>query len=147
VYERPAPVASARLAAGMAARVGIDLVCVAEVAASIERLADRYLSRVCTPRELADCTTSSGVSAARVAGRFAAKEATLKVLAPGPGTAIPWRSIEVRGDREVVLGGAAAERAASAGVGELRLSLSAHRGHAIAIVTAEETPIRRQGVL
>jgi holo-[acyl-carrier protein] synthase len=129
----------------MATRVGIDLVCVEEVAASIERLADRYLTRVCTPRELEDCTTARGVSAARVAGRFAAKEATLKVLRPGPDTAIPWRSIEVRGEDELVLSGAAAELAGDLRVGGLRLSLSARRGHAIAIVTAESEPIRRQG--
>src|ERR1044071_392246 len=61
-------------------RVGVDLVRVADVASSITRFGDRYVERIFTPDERAYCDADAGRSAQRYAARFAAKEATLKVL-------------------------------------------------------------------
>jgi holo-[acyl-carrier protein] synthase len=63
-------------------RVGTDLVNVDEVAASIERFGDRYLSRIFTSQETAACSGPNGPSAERLAARFAAKESVVKVLQP-----------------------------------------------------------------
>ncbi len=85
-------------------RVGVDLVPVAEVTASVERLGRRYLHRVFTPHERACARIGADLrgapvrsvnpasdptapivvrySAESLAGRFAAKEAAVKVLRP-----------------------------------------------------------------
>ena len=120
-------------------RVGIDLVSVDDVAASLARFGSRYVERIFTRGEHADC--GGGASAASLAARFAAKEATLKVLRPD-GHAIPWTAIEVRrapgGWCELTLHGAAAARAAAQGLHGLSLSLSHEHGYATAVVVAEE---------
>jgi len=67
----------------MAVRVGIDLVSVDAVRQSLSEHGEHYLSRVYSEREVRDCTTPSGPDPERLAARFAAKEATLKVLRPG----------------------------------------------------------------
>jgi len=124
----------------MAVRVGIDLVAVAAVRESIDVHADRYLNRIYTDRELGDCRTPEGVDALRLAARFAAKEATLKVLRPDE-EGISWRSIEVRrhpaGWVELSLSGRAAALAEQAGVSDLALSLTHEDGFASAVVVAE----------
>ena len=75
----------------------------------------------------------------RLAGRFAAKEATLKVLRPGE-VGIPWDSIEVVRDPggwvELELSGPAAAVAADTGVTELALSITHEGGFASAVVIA-----------
>jgi holo-[acyl-carrier protein] synthase len=123
----------------MSLRVGTDLVFVDTVRGAIESHAERYLTRVYTERELEDCRTANGVDAERLAGRFAAKEATMKVLRPRD-EGVPLRSIEVRRDPdgwvELELSGPAAALANRSGVTELALSI-AHEGEfATAVVVA-----------
>lgn len=117
----------------VAHRVGIDLTSVASVRDAAAEHGERYLSRVYTPRELADC----GGDPARLAGRFAAKEAAIKVLRPGPATALPWGDIEVvreaDGHLELQLGGLAAQHAADQGLSGFAVSLS-HEGDAACAV-------------
>ena len=117
----------------MTLRVGIDTVAVASVQEAIDRHGDRYLTRVYTPRELADC----GGDAERLAARFAAKEATIKALRAGAG-GLPFTAIEVRRDAtgavDLVLTGAAADLAAAAGITELAVSLTHEKGLASAAV-------------
>jgi holo-[acyl-carrier protein] synthase len=126
-------------------RVGVDLVPVADVAASVARLGNRYLYRVFTPHERA--CARSGVertagpptravdglgdrarySMESLAARFAAKEAAVKVLRP-VGPRPEWRSIEVRrvdgGWCELRLSGTAAALAAEAGITSLAVSVT-----------------------
>jgi holo-[acyl-carrier protein] synthase len=124
----------------MAPRVGIDLVSVESVRESIDKHGDRYLNRIYNENELSDCHTPQGIVAERLAARFAAKEATLKVLRPVD-EAIPWRTIEVvrhgAGWVEVELSGRAAALAAEAGLSDFALSISHEAGYASAIVIAE----------
>jgi holo-[acyl-carrier protein] synthase len=124
----------------MTPRVGIDLVSVDAVQRSIDEHGDRYLKRLYTEGELRDCSTDQGIVAERLAARFAAKEATLKVLRPVD-EAIPWRAMEVvrhgAGWVEIELSGRAADLAAEAGLTELTLSISHEGGYASAIVIAE----------
>lgn len=125
----------------MPLRVGIDLVAVAGVRASVDEHADRYLERVYTEREVADCRTEAGVDATRLAARFAAKEAAMKVLRPGRDDAVPWPEIEIRRDPaghvDVELSGHAAVLAARADLTALTVSLTHEEGFAIAVVVAE----------
>lgn len=121
-------------------RVGIDLCRAADVEASITQFGDRYLTRVFTERELEYANEAIPQRAERLAARFAAKEATLKVLRPTD--ARPnWRSIEVvrstHGWCEVVLSQTAAELAHRQGIQHLALSMSHDAGIATAIVIAD----------
>jgi holo-[acyl-carrier protein] synthase len=120
--------------------VGIDLVEVESVEEAVRVHADRYLERIYTSAELTDCRTPEGVDAERLAARFAAKEATIKVLRPGREQAIPWSSIGVRrsesGSVDLELTGAAAELASEAGIDELAVSLTHEAGIAGAVVLA-----------
>ena len=125
----------------MALRVGIDLVAVADVRDALDAHADRYLRRVFSASETSDCSSGAGPDPARLAARFAAKEATMKVLAPRPDQALPWRSVTVlrapSGAPSLRLTGAAARLAAEADLGELSVSLTHDGGYAGAIVVGE----------
>ena len=123
----------------MALRVGIDLVSVEGVRESVAEHGEHYLTRVYSEREVRDSTTPAGVDPERLAARFAAKEATLKVLRPGD-VGIPWFAIEVLrhadGSVGLELAGAAATLAAEAGITELALSITHEGGFASAVVVA-----------
>ncbi len=142
-------------------RVGMDLVPVADVAASVARLGRRYLYRVFTAHERAcarigaldpvlpvdadgpvpiDVASGSPVySMQSLAGRFAAKEAAVKVLRPR-GARPEWRSIEVHrvggGWCELRLSGLAARLAADAGIDTLAVSVTHEPMMAAACVVA-----------
>ncbi|MGZ8561990.1 MAG: holo-ACP synthase [Candidatus Limnocylindria bacterium] len=125
----------------MPIRVGFDLVSVAAVDDELHApTRDRYLARVYTEREVADCATGQGISAERLAARFAAKEATIKVLPPSS-DGFSLRDIEVRraasGAVDLELTGAVAELARSAGIIGLSVSLTHEAGMAGAVVVAE----------
>lgn len=124
----------------MTVRVGIDLVLVDDVQRSLSIHADRYLERVYTAREVDDCRARDGVDPQRLAARFAAKEATIKVLRCGD-EAVPWQTIEVvrqpGGWTALALSGRAAELAAAAHLGELAVSLTHEAAYASAVVVAE----------
>lgn len=118
----------------MPLRVGIDLVRAASIAASIEEHGDAYLDRVFTPQEVADCRRDP----LRLAARFAAKEATMKVLQPSPDTAVPWPSIEVVRNTpaapSIRLHGPAAALAQTAGLTDFQLSFTHEDEYAAAVV-------------
>ncbi len=111
----------------------MDLVAVAEVAEAIKTHGDRYLRRVYTPREVADCANDP----AGLAARFAAKEGVRKVLR---GDGVGWPSVEVVLDADgapsLRLSGRAAELAAAAGLVEFSVSLTHEAGLAAAVVVA-----------
>ena len=126
----------------MAMRVGVDLQPVDEVLWSLERFGDRYRSRLFTEQEVIDCGgwgNSSTVAAAGLAARFAAKEATFKLLRVAervPG----FREVEVirepGGWPTLRLHGEAAVLAAEADLHDIQLSLSHTEHTAIAVVIA-----------
>jgi holo-[acyl-carrier protein] synthase len=120
-------------------RVGVDLVSVQSVREAIAAHGERYLERVYSEREIRDCTTTKGLDPERLAARFAAKEAALKALRPGP-DGVMFSSIEVRRDDagwvELELSGGAAELARAAGMTELTVSIAHENGFACAVVIA-----------
>jgi holo-[acyl-carrier protein] synthase len=121
----------------MAMRVGVDLASVTGIREAMTAHGDRYLNRVYTPRELLDC----GGDPARLAGRFAAKEAAIKVLRPGQDTSLPWSDIEVlrqpEGHVVLRLAGFAALRAEHEGLVAFSVSVSHEGDTACAVVLAE----------
>jgi holo-[acyl-carrier protein] synthase len=124
----------------MPLRTGIDLVSVDSVREAVAAHGERYLSRVYTERELADCRTPNGVDAERLAARFAAKEAAFKALRVGD-DAVAWRDVETLRDPtgwvKLILKGSAADIALSAGITDVSLSITHERGFAAAVVIAE----------
>jgi len=120
-------------------RVGTDLCSVEAVAESVDRFGQRYLRRVYTEDELQYCLDAPGRTAERLAARFAAKEATIKVLRPRDNWP-DWRMIEIRKDPggwcQVVLTGTAAQMAADAGIVVVDVSMSHDGAMASAVVLA-----------
>jgi holo-[acyl-carrier protein] synthase len=118
--------------------IGCDLVMVADVADSIERFGDIYLRRVYTEHELATC--AGPLAAQRLAARFAAKEATIKVLRVGRDDPMSLKDIEIcsqpGGEAVVVLHAAAAAAANSRGLCDFQVSMSHESVMAMAIVAA-----------
>lgn len=114
---------------------GIDAIEPARIAATIARWGERFLGRVFTSAERALCHDR----ATSLAARFAAKEATAKVLGTGLGD-VAWREIEIlaneRGRPILVLHGAAATRAAILGLRHWSVSLTHLNGLALAFVVA-----------
>jgi acyl carrier protein len=113
---------------------GIDLVAYEDVRTAMATHGDRWARRVCTERELADCTAGGALSTARLASRFAAKEATLKVIPGSRDLAIPWTAIEFRPPAGLSLHGEAAAAAARGGLRALRIDLAHASAHALALV-------------
>jgi len=117
--------------------IGVDLVDVALIAESIRLHGDAYLHRVYTKGELEYARESSSELMRRLAARFAAKEATLKILRP-KGSWLDWRLIEVtrsaHGHCELLLHGEAARLSQEQGIVSLSVSLSHENNMAIAAV-------------
>lgn len=120
-------------------RVGVDLASVADVERSVARFGDRYVRRIFTGHEIESCARGDELASTGLAARFAAKEATIKVLRPKD-IRPDYRSIEVRrhpdGWCELELSGTAAELAKAVGVRHLALSLTHEAGMAAAVVVA-----------
>jgi holo-[acyl-carrier protein] synthase len=128
----------------VAQRVGIDLTSAEVVREAVSAHGDRYLTRVYTSQELVDCAGDP----ARLAGRFAAKEAAIKVLRPAPHEALPWSDIEVvrepDGHVELRLSGLAEAHAAAQGLLDFAVSLS-HEGDAACAVVVAQNPLKERG--
>jgi len=120
-------------------RVGTDVTHVEDVAISLDRFGDRYLYRLFTSHEIESSGGSAHVFATRLAARFAAKEAAIKVLRPMT-LRPPWRSIEVyrheSGWCELRLSGEAARQAQVQGITDLAVSMTHNRNIAAAVVVA-----------
>jgi holo-[acyl-carrier protein] synthase len=124
----------------MTVRIGIDIQAIEDVEESLIRFASRYTNRLFTDSELQECDLTSSLAPRRLAERFAAKEATIKVL--GPTNAIPdWKSIEIRttpsGHPIIALSGFATDLAALRGLGSLSLTTCHARGIVTAVVVAD----------
>jgi holo-[acyl-carrier protein] synthase len=127
------------MSTGTAVRVGADVVAIHQIAESVDHFGDRYLERVYTQHELQSCIGSPASRTASLAARFAAKEATIKVLRP-IGHQPDWRSLEVRRDPggwcSMALSGHAAALADQAGIEDLAVSLTHDGDVAAAVVVA-----------
>ena len=122
--------------------VGTDIVPVARIAALMAARGAVFLERWFTPCEISYCTARA-VPSRHFAARFAAKEAVLKALPVTWDGPLPWRSIEITNDSSgspsVRLSGAIRQAAASAGAGEIQVSLSHCAEYATAVATVAAT--------
>ncbi|GAA4397412.1 4'-phosphopantetheinyl transferase superfamily protein [Tsukamurella soli] len=130
--------------------VGCDIVAIDEIRSSIAAFGEKYLARVFTERERAESSGADGV--ARLAARYAAKEAALKALAITD-LPTPPRTVETvldGGVPRLVLHGDFATRARELGYEHLAVSLSHTDCHAVAVVVAARSadflPSARDGV-
>jgi holo-[acyl-carrier protein] synthase len=115
--------------------VGVDLVHVPRIAGAVARSGATFLDRSFTPAELDLC----GGDPARLAGRWAAKEAALKALGMGIGE-LPMSDVqtlaEPSGAPQLRLTGRAAAAASAAGWTQWSVSISHDGDYATAVVTA-----------
>jgi holo-[acyl-carrier protein] synthase len=112
--------------------LGIDIIKVDRIRASLERFGTRFSRRVLTDAERRYVRDRPET----FAGRWAAKEAVSKVLGLGV-RGIGWKDIEVErlptGQPAVRLHGRAAARADQLGMGRIALSITHEREFAVAI--------------
>jgi len=118
---------------------GVDLVDIGMVERLLGDPADQFLLQNFTPRERED--VGDGLERpARLAGRFAVKEAVLKALGLGFGAGTTFKNVEVvlaeSGQPNVELHGKVAERARSLGVSRWLVSTSHEESMAIASAIA-----------
>jgi holo-[acyl-carrier protein] synthase len=121
-------------------RVGCDVADIGAVQDSLASFGERYLRKIFTASEINDCRGLDQVQ--RLAARFAAKEAVIKVFAQ-PDMAFPWREIEVTRDGPLPLlrlSGSLAERARRQGWLRSSLSLSHADCHAMAVLVVVCSP-------
>ena len=117
--------------------LGTDIIEISRIREVFERYPRRFLERVYTPVErqraaqLRDPTSF-------LAGRFAVKEAVLKMLGTGLRGGISWQDIhvlrEATGAPRVLLGGRALSKARELSLGRILVSISHGREHAVAQV-------------
>lgn len=122
-------------------RVGIDAQPIGEVRNALSAHGESYMTRLFTAQEIEDCggRDLGPASAESLAVRFAAKEATIKVLRVTD--RIPsWREIEVIREQggwvSLRLTGLASELAEAAGMTEFDVSLTHTHDLAVAVVVA-----------
>ena len=115
---------------------GIDIVETQRIRRLIDEHGTRFLDRVFTADEQAYCAGNPKRYVERLAVRFAAKEAVLKVLGTGKRGDIAWTDIEVAklgtGQPTIRLNGYCAKLAAEMRIARWHVSLSHVESHAMA---------------
>lgn len=113
---------------------GIDIVSVERLKHMHAEHGQRFLDRCFTPAEQAYCAKSEKRYFEHLAGRFAVKEAILKVLGTGWRGGIQWTDMEILpnpfGQPVLTLGGEAARIASSCGIVRWHVSISHIETHA-----------------
>ena len=119
---------------------GIDLVDCPRIEQMIERHDQRFIDRVFTAAEQAYADSNKD-SVEKLAGRFAAKEAILKLMGTGWRGKIAWTDIEVvnnaMGQPEVTLVGEVKKIADRLGITHISVSITHTANFAIASAVAQ----------
>jgi len=120
--------------------VGIDLVEIARIRNVYQRHPQRFVERILTPKEREYVLRHADPSA-RLAGRWAVKEAALKALGTGLARGIRWQDVEVLPDElgkpVLTLHGKARERAAELGATLFHATITHSQDLAMAQVILE----------
>jgi len=124
----------------MARGIGIDAVSIERIREARRRLGEDFAKRILAPPELA-LLAANATPDQFLAGRFAAKEAVMKVLGTGWAKGVRFTDIEVLRDSEgipvVHLEGAADIRARALGIRRVLVSITHTRELAMALATGE----------
>jgi holo-[acyl-carrier protein] synthase len=114
---------------------GVDLVDCGRLREAVDRHGQKFLERVFTAGELAYCVGRKR-ELEHLAGRFAAKEAVLKVLGTGWRNGIKWTDVEVvnepSGQPRIRLHDECKRLADEQGLSQVLISISHTETHAIA---------------
>ena len=120
-------------------KIGTDIVEINRVQSAYKRFGKRFLKRVLTEKEIKYVTSNSKSLIQRLAGRFAAKEATSKVLGTGL-RGVYFKEIEIirepSGAPKIVLHKRALKKAKEKRLTNFEVSISHERDFAVAIVVA-----------
>ena len=115
---------------------GIDIIETDRMRESVTEHGQRFLDRVFTAAEQAYCARNQKRYYEHLAGRFAAKEAVLKVLGTGWRGGIAWTDVEVvkesSGQPKIVLTGECQRIARELGISRWHISISHIETHATA---------------
>jgi holo-[acyl-carrier protein] synthase len=113
--------------------IGIDIIEVARIKASLERFGERFGQRILLPGEMAYCLSHKH-PAVFLAARFAAKEAISKAFGTGIGAQLGWQDMEIArkesGEPFVILHGKGRELFESRQARSLLVSISHTEGYA-----------------
>jgi holo-[acyl-carrier protein] synthase len=124
----------------MARGIGLDAVEIERVRAARARLGARFEARILSEAERG-LLSASKTPDQFLAGRFAAKEAVMKVLGTGWAKGVRFKDIEVLRDSDGVpvvhLEGEAGTRARALGVRQILVSITHTRELAMAMATGE----------
>ena len=116
--------------------LGVDATDLPRVRDVFARYGERFLRRVFTDVEIAYCTRQRD-PVPSLAGRFAAKEATMKALGTGHSRGVLWKDIEVfrqGGPPQLRLSGGAARRFEAMGARRSLLTITHSENLALAQV-------------
>ncbi len=120
--------------------LGLDLARIDRLEAAYGRHGERLLERLFTPAERAYCDRRKA-RFTHYAGRFAVKEAVMKVLGTGWRAGVRWRDLEVLRDPgqapRVELHGESAAIAARRGIARILVTITHDAGLAAAVAVAE----------
>jgi holo-[acyl-carrier protein] synthase len=120
-------------------KIGTDICSLQRIANAYERFGKRFLERILTEAEIKYVLSQPPHTVARIAGRFAAKEAASKTLGTG-WNGVGWKEIEIvrqaSGEPTVRLHGRAIEIAQRRGLEHWEVSVSHEREFATASVLA-----------
>ena len=122
--------------------IGLDATDIPRIAATYAKYGDRFLRRVFTDGEIAYCTRRRD-PVPHLAGRFAAKEATMKALGTGHSRGVLWKDVEVvrhGGPPQLRLHGGAARRATEMRVEKSLLTITHSESLALAQVILLAAP-------
>jgi holo-[acyl-carrier protein] synthase len=124
---------------------GIDLVRIDRIASAMQRWPDRFVKRVFSARERAECGERA-FPHIHFSGRFAVKEALMKALGTGWSRGIRWTEIECLAERsgrpKIVAHGAVRKTLDARRVQSIHVSISHDGDYAIAHVVLEGGPAR-----
>jgi holo-[acyl-carrier protein] synthase len=120
--------------------LGIDIIEVARIHASLEKFGERFGQRVLSPGEIAYCLSHKNPSPF-VAARFAAKEAVSKAFGTGIGAQLGWQDIEIArkesGEPYVILHGKGKELFKARKATNLLISISHTEVYAAVVAVLE----------
>ncbi len=123
--------------------IGTDIVEIERIRSMIERHGDHFLTRCYTAAEI-EYSQRHRDSASRFSGRWAAKEAVVKVLGTGFIQGITFHDVEIvplhTGQPTVKLSGEAGRIATSLGITEIKLTISHARDYATATAIGLKAP-------
>jgi holo-[acyl-carrier protein] synthase len=120
---------------------GIDIVETSRIGEMVERHGQHFLDRCFTPAEQAYCARNPKRYIEHLSGRFAAKEAILKVLGTGWRGKIAWTDMEIlpepTGQPCVTVDGEVKRIAGEMGITRWHVSISHIKTHATASAIGE----------